>query len=129
MLRMEGQQYLLAKAVGLKGVPHISGRSLTFALQIADELAFNWWVIWVLKKRDWIISLFNCLSVGYHKHTCKYGIEIRKTVEEAYAIDKATGTTFWSHAIEKETKKVRIALTSQQIALPHLQIISLYAVT
>ena len=30
-----------------------------FALvaDIANEPAFNWWVSWVLKKRDWIISL------------------------------------------------------------------------
>eukprot|EP00804_Cyclotella_cryptica_P009222 CCRYP_020309-RA/>CCRYP_020309-RA protein AED:0.34 eAED:0.42 QI:64/0/0/1/0/0.33/3/0/271 len=28
-----------------------------FAAQIADEPAFNWWVSWVLKKRDQIISL------------------------------------------------------------------------
>jgi hypothetical protein len=27
-----------------------------FAMQIADEPAFNWWVSWVLKKRDRIIS-------------------------------------------------------------------------
>ena len=27
-----------------------------FAAQIADEPAFNWWVSWVLKKRDRIIS-------------------------------------------------------------------------
>jgi hypothetical protein len=28
-----------------------------FATQIANEPAFNWWVKWVLKKRDQIISL------------------------------------------------------------------------
>ena len=28
-----------------------------FAAQIADEPAFNWWVSWVLKKRDRIIFL------------------------------------------------------------------------
>jgi hypothetical protein len=30
-------------------------------------------------------------------------------VEEAYAIDKATGTTFWHDAIEKEMKNVQVA--------------------
>jgi len=34
----------------------------TFAVQIADEIAFNWWVSWVLKKRDRIISLVKCQS-------------------------------------------------------------------
>eukprot|EP00804_Cyclotella_cryptica_P019581 CCRYP_014330-RA/>CCRYP_014330-RA protein AED:0.31 eAED:0.31 QI:0/0/0/1/0/0/3/0/417 len=56
-----------------------------FAAQIADEPAFNWW------------------------RTHKYGIELPKTVEEAYAIDRATGTTFWHDAIEKEMKNVRVA--------------------
>ena len=80
-----------------------------FAAQIADEPAFNWWVSWVLKKRDRIISLVKRRSARYHKCTHKYGIEIPKTVEEAYAIDKATGTTFWRDAIEKEMKNVRVA--------------------
>ena len=30
-------------------------------------------------------------------------------MEEAYAIDKATGTTFWHDAIELEMKNVRVA--------------------
>ena len=32
------------------------------AVNIADEPAFNWRVSWVLKKRDWIISLVKCQS-------------------------------------------------------------------
>eukprot|EP00804_Cyclotella_cryptica_P019304 CCRYP_006183-RA/>CCRYP_006183-RA protein AED:0.20 eAED:0.20 QI:0/0/0/1/0/0/5/0/657 len=79
------------------------------AAQIADEQAFNWWVSWVLKKRDRIISLVEHRSAHYHKHTHKYGIEIPKSVEEAYVIDKATGTTFWHDAIEKEMTNVRVA--------------------
>eukprot|EP00804_Cyclotella_cryptica_P020242 CCRYP_010924-RA/>CCRYP_010924-RA protein AED:0.27 eAED:0.27 QI:0/0/0/1/1/1/2/0/495 len=81
----------------------------TFAAQIADEPAYNWWVSWVLKKRDWIISLVKRRSARYHKRTHKYGIEIPKSVEEAYTIDKATGTTFWSNAIKKEMTNVRVA--------------------
>eukprot|EP00804_Cyclotella_cryptica_P013947 CCRYP_002465-RA/>CCRYP_002465-RA protein AED:0.03 eAED:0.04 QI:0/0/0/0.83/0.6/0.5/6/0/916 len=64
-----------------------------FAAQIADEPAFNWWVGWVLKKRDQIISLVKRRSARYHKRTHKHGIEIPKSVEEVYAIDKATDTT------------------------------------
>jgi hypothetical protein len=43
------------------------------SVQIADESAFNWWVSWVLKKSDLIISLVKCRSTRYHKHTHKYG--------------------------------------------------------
>ena len=81
----------------------------TFAAQIADEPAFNWWVSWVLKKRDQIISLVKRQSARYHKRTHKFGIELPKTVEEAFAIDRATGTTFWCDAIENEMKNVRVA--------------------
>eukprot|EP00804_Cyclotella_cryptica_P025700 CCRYP_002900-RB/>CCRYP_002900-RB protein AED:0.32 eAED:0.38 QI:0/0/0/1/0/0.33/3/0/193 len=45
-------------------------------------------------------------NAQYHKWTHKYGIEFPKTVEEAYAIDRATGTTFWHDAIEKEMRNV-----------------------
>ena len=64
---------------------------------------------WVLKKRDRIISQVKCQSVRYHKQTHKYGIELPKTVEEAYAIDRATGTTFWRDAIKNEMKNVCVA--------------------
>eukprot|EP00956_Cyclotella_meneghiniana_P018312 scaffold30420_cov55-Cyclotella_meneghiniana.AAC.1 len=80
-----------------------------FAAQIADEPAFNWWVGWVLKKRDRIISAVKFRSSRYHKRSHKYGIEVPKTVEDAYAIDKATGTTFWADAMAKEMKNVRVA--------------------
>ena len=35
-------------------------------------------------------------------------MELPKTAEEAYAIDCATGTTFWHDAIEKEMNNVRV---------------------
>eukprot|EP00804_Cyclotella_cryptica_P013817 CCRYP_019427-RA/>CCRYP_019427-RA protein AED:0.38 eAED:0.39 QI:0/0/0/1/0/0/3/0/267 len=97
-----------------------------FAAQIADEPAFNWWVSWVLKKRDRIVSLVKRRSARYHKRTHKYGIELPKTVEEAYAIDRATGTTFWHDAIEKEMKNVRVAFDVLADGVAPPQIISTY---
>ena len=80
-----------------------------FVAQITDEPAFNWWVSWVLKKRDQIISLVKRQSSRYNTRTHKFGIELPKAVEDAYAIDKATGTTFWHDAIEKEMQNVHVA--------------------
>ncbi|KAL7475898.1 LOW QUALITY PROTEIN: hypothetical protein ACHAW6_001791 [Cyclotella cf. meneghiniana] len=80
------------------------------ATGIANEPAFNWWVTWVLKKRDRIINLVKCRSTRYHKQMHKFGIELPKTVHEAYTIDKATGTPFWCNAIELEMKNVRVAI-------------------
>ncbi|KAL7475840.1 hypothetical protein ACHAW6_001740 [Cyclotella cf. meneghiniana] len=37
------------------------------------------------------------------------GFELRKNVDEAYTIDKATGTTIWHDAIELEMKIVWVA--------------------
>jgi hypothetical protein len=48
------------------------------------------------------ISLVKCWCVPNHKHTHEYGIEIPQTVEEAYAIDKATHTIFLHDVIEKK---------------------------
>ncbi|KAL7476000.1 hypothetical protein ACHAW6_001889 [Cyclotella cf. meneghiniana] len=50
---------------------------------------------------------FNCAQ--YHKRTQKFGIEFPKTVDEAYATNKATGTTLWRDAIELEMKNVCVA--------------------
>ena len=36
-------------------------------------------------------------------------IEVPKSVNEAYAIDRLTGTTFWTDSIDKEIKNVMIA--------------------
>eukprot|EP00804_Cyclotella_cryptica_P029741 CCRYP_015201-RA/>CCRYP_015201-RA protein AED:0.23 eAED:0.23 QI:0/0/0/1/1/1/6/0/958 len=83
------------KLLDLKDSHPLQVAGFACAAQIANEPAFNSWVSWVLKKRDRIISLVKHRSAWYHKHTHKYGLEIPKSVEEAYTIDKATGTTFW----------------------------------
>ncbi|KAL7480606.1 hypothetical protein ACHAW6_006283 [Cyclotella cf. meneghiniana] len=51
----------------------------TLAVGNANEPAFNWWVTWVFKKRALIISLVKRKSMGYHKWTHKFGIELPKT--------------------------------------------------
>jgi hypothetical protein len=55
---------------------------------LSDEPAFSWWVPFTLKKRDAIISAVN---KRYWKRTHKYGIQVPKSVAEAYEIDKENG--------------------------------------
>ena len=43
------------------------------------------------------------------KTTHKFGIEVPRTVEEAYALDKKNGNDYWSKAITKEMTNVGIA--------------------
>jgi len=73
---------------------------------IAHEPAFNWWAHKVIKRKE---RLINKVKSKYWRTTHKFGIEIPKSVEEAYEIDRTTGTNHWSRAIEKEMKNVRIA--------------------
>jgi hypothetical protein len=70
---------------------------------IADEPAFAWWVPFTFKRRDRIIKT---VSSRYQHRTHKYGIEVPRTVQRVYEIDKETGTDFWAKAIEKEMKHV-----------------------
>ena len=57
-------------------------------LGIDHELAFNWWVPHVLRKRDRIISLVRKRNPRYLKRTHKFGIELPKTVKEAFNLIK-----------------------------------------
>ena len=76
---------------------------------VALEPGFNWWVFRVLKKRDAIISLVKRRNVKYLKKTHKYGLPLPKSVDDALAIDRRSGSTLWADAIAKEMKNVRVA--------------------
>jgi hypothetical protein len=47
--------------------------------KIDHEPAFNWWVPYVLKKRDRIISLIKRCNTRYLKRMHKFRIEMPKT--------------------------------------------------
>jgi len=73
---------------------------------ISHEPAFNWWVHKVLKRKNRLIKK---VRSKYWRTTHKFGIVIPKSVERAYEIDRVTGTSHWTRAIEKEMRNVRIA--------------------
>jgi hypothetical protein len=62
-----------------------------------------------LKKRNWIISLIWKWTAHYLKGIHKFGIEVPKTVKEAFDLDRKNGNTFWANAIAKERKEICIA--------------------
>ena len=76
---------------------------------IDHEPAFNWWVPYVIKKRERIISLVKKRQTRYLKRTHKFGIAVPKSVDEALELDKINGNTLWADAIAKEMKNVRAA--------------------
>ena len=69
------------------------------ANKIEDEPAFAWWVPYVLKKRERIISK---AKSKYWRTSHKYGVR-------ALRIDEETGTKFWENALNKEMKKAKVA--------------------
>ena len=87
----------------------------TYPLQLAEyvhqqelicEPAFAWWVPFVLKKRNRMISK---IKTKYWKRTHKYGIRIPKNVIEAKQLDDANGNRLWMTAIALEMKNIQIA--------------------
>ena len=57
--------------------------------RVSEEPAFAWWVKFVSRKRDRIISK----TQRHWLKTHKYGILVPNTVEEAILIDKENGDT------------------------------------
>ena len=81
----------------------------TILHKISDEPAFAWWVPYVIKKRERIISK---VKSKYLKRTHKFGIKIPKTPEEAKRFDQENGNHLWWEAICKEMKNVGVAFLS-----------------
>jgi hypothetical protein len=73
---------------------------------IHDEPAFSWWVPYVIRKRDVILSK---LKARIRKTTHKYGIEIPTSLEHAYEIDRENKNTIWRDALAKEMLNIGIA--------------------
>ena len=85
------------------------------ANRIADMPCFHWWVPHTLRKRNRIISK---VKSRYWRTSHKFGVRLPKNVEEAYQIDKETGTTFWTDAINKEMAKVKVAWEARDDVTP-----------
>ena len=66
------------------------------AKNIDEEPAFKWSVKNTLRNRDIIISK---VKAKYWRTTHKFGIEVPKSINEAYIIDRLTGTSLWTDAI------------------------------
>ena len=74
--------------------------------RISKEPAFGWWVPYVLKKKNRIISK---IKSKYLTRAHKFGIKIPKSVKEARDLDRINGNSLWWNAICQEMKNVRVA--------------------
>ena len=62
---------------------------------IDNESSFNWWVNFVLKKREQIIKLVKGRQAKYLKKCFKFGIKVLISVRQAYEIDKNEEEQYW----------------------------------
>jgi hypothetical protein len=77
------------------------------ARDIAEEpAAFAWWVPYVLRKRDVIVSAVN---TRLRKSSHKYGIDLPTFLMHAIDIDRKNGDTLWQDALSKEMGNVCVA--------------------
>ena len=76
------------------------------ANELVTEPAFQWWIPTTLRRRDRIISK---LHTRFMKRMQKFGIDLPKTIQKAYQLDKKNGNKKWAIAITKEMNDDRIA--------------------
>ena len=77
---------------------------------IEHEPAFHCWVKHVLKKRDKIVAIIRKWQIQYLKKSCKFGVELPKSMEQALALDVKKGKTIWADAISEEIEHVKVSL-------------------
>ena len=68
---------------------------------IDHEPGLNWWVDSVLIKKEIIISLVKKRNAWYLKKTHKFGVDLPKSVTEAYELDENNVNTLWADSIAK----------------------------
>jgi hypothetical protein len=77
---------------------------------IQYEPAFAWWVPYVMRKRDIIVS---AVKTRVRRTTHKYGIEMptpgRDIVQNAMDLDRRNGNTFWMDSLAKEMGNLNVA--------------------
>ena len=93
----------------LKESHPIETANYAVAQGIDGDPDFNWWVPHVIKKRAHIIYLVKKRIVRYLKKTHKFGVKVPNSAKHALKLDKKNGNIFWSDAILKEEKNVRVA--------------------
>lgn len=94
------------KLCDLKEAHPVEVAEFAKARGLDQEPAFAWWVPYTLKKRNAILS---AIKSRIRKTTHKYGVEVPKSIEHAYEIDRRNGNTTWRDAIKLEMFNVGVA--------------------
>ena len=86
---MEGRKHHMEKLKYIKDSYPVQLVEYAVENRVLEEPAFVWWVKFVLRKRDRIISK----TQRHWLKTHKYGIRVPNKVEESILIDKENGDT------------------------------------
>jgi hypothetical protein len=85
----------------LKESNPVQAGAYAIARGIQDEPAFAWWVPYVMRKRDIIVSM---VKSRVRRTTHKYGIEMpapgQDVIQNAIDLDRKNGDTFWMDSLE-----------------------------
>ena len=90
----------------LKEVNPVETADYAIANNIANQPVFSYWVPYVIRKRDVIIS---SISQRLRKTNTKYGIKIPKSMNEVNTFDIENGNNLWHDATAKETANIMVA--------------------
>jgi len=66
---------------------------------LVEQPAFAWWVPYTIKKKDRIVG---AVKARVRLRTHKYGVQVPRTLQEAYELDNKNGNKLWENAIHKK---------------------------
>jgi hypothetical protein len=93
----------------LKELSPIEVAEYVAARGLDDEVAFQWWVPYTLRKKHSIICAVK--SRAAKRKTHKYGVQVPQNVKEAFELDEANGNTLWEEALALEMSSIGRAIT------------------
>jgi len=78
---------------------------------IQDEPAFAWWVPYVMRKRDIIVSMVkSCVCWTNHKYGNEMPAPGRDIIQNAIDLDRKKSDTYWMDSLAKEMRNLNIAV-------------------
>ena len=104
--------------VDMKEVHPVEMAEYARARGISNEPAFAWWVPYILRKREVILTAVkNWIRIVIHK----FGVKIPRDVEHVHEIDARNGNTLWRDALKKEMYNVGVAfeILDEGVHAPH----------
>ena len=92
----------------LKEINPVEVAEYVAARDLIDEVAFQWWVPYTLRKKANIIAAVKGRAVKRKTH--KYGVQVPTSVKEAFQLDQANGNTLWMDALALEMNAIGSAI-------------------